>query len=142
MGSHILKCVSGTSAAGDTLVAIINKAMGYPKKSTHVGGGIHVVQPATWDGTGATPPGWTKNATANYVNTSLDAAVPISDALATALQQAGPRSLLSAGELTTLDAALLARADKDLTLAAYIPKASAVAAGAAVADDSQPQGIP
>jgi len=142
MASHIQKCVAGTDSAGDALVAIINKALGYPKKSAHVGGGIHVNQPATWDGTGATPPGWTKNATPNYVNTALDAVVPISDAMATALQQAGPRALLSAGELTTLDAAILARADKDLASATYIPKASAVSAGAAVAVEDQPAETP
>lgn len=36
------------------------KLLGNPKPPVHIGGGRHVEAPETWDGTGATPPGWTK----------------------------------------------------------------------------------
>lgn len=42
-----------------TAVALENKALGYPLKGVHVGGGIHVPMPEQWDGTGTAPPGWT-----------------------------------------------------------------------------------
>ena len=140
--ANIQKCVAATEANNDALLAIISKALGYPQKGAHVGGGAHVNMPATWDGTGNTPPGWTKQPTANWVNTALDSAIPITDAMATALQQPGALANLSGAEQTVLSAALATRANKDLDGAAYSPKASAVSAGAAVADEKQPQGTP
>ena len=130
--ANIQKCVLATEASNDSLKAIVDKALGYPRKGTHVGN-VRVAMPDTWDGNGPCPPGWTKQATANYVNTALDAALPIDDALATELQKPGALALLSAAEQTTLSVALAARASKDLESAAYIPKVSAVTAGAAVA---------
>ena len=136
--ANVQKCAQGTEGAGDSLVAIINKALGYPKRGSHIGGGVHVTMPASWDGSGATPPGWTKQATANWVAAALDAAVPISDALATELQLPANLALLSAGEQTTLLAAISARANVDLETGIYIPKANAAAVGAAVAGEKKP----
>jgi hypothetical protein len=42
----------GTEVAQD-------KLLGYPQAGVHVGGGRHVAMPATWDGNGAVPIGWT-----------------------------------------------------------------------------------
>jgi hypothetical protein len=44
----------------DRLVALVNKALS--SRGVHVGGGRHVEMPDEWDGTGATPPGWTEAA--------------------------------------------------------------------------------
>lgn len=46
----------GTEAECEQVVALIDKQCGYPKRGTHVGGGIHVDMPETF-----TPgaPGWT-----------------------------------------------------------------------------------
>lgn len=50
---------TGTLANCTTLNALQNKLQGLPLIGEHVGGGIHVDMPKTWDGTGPTPPGWT-----------------------------------------------------------------------------------
>ena len=42
-----------------TAVLLENKTLGYPLVGQHVGGGIHVPMPPTWDGIGVVPPGWT-----------------------------------------------------------------------------------
>ncbi|HET7088704.1 MAG TPA: hypothetical protein VFL17_08655, partial [Anaerolineae bacterium] len=84
--ANVLKCVLATEASNDSLLVIMNKALMYPKIGTHVGGGLHVVMPPAYDGLGACPPGWTKQAADNWVNTAIDAALPMSDELATELQ--------------------------------------------------------
>lgn len=120
--ANVQKCVAAIEATNDALLLIVDKALGYPKApSALIGMGSRTVQPS-WDGQGAVPFGWTKQPTANWVNTALDAAMPIDDALATALQQPGALALLSGAEQTTLSVALTTRANKDLEAAAYLPK--------------------
>jgi len=118
-----VKCYAAAEASCDALLAILDKAQGLPVIGTHVGGGIHVNMPPTWDGTGATPPGWTKHATSEGVATALDAVVQVPDALATAAQLPAAQAKLSAGEITTLSAALAARTVKDCDVTVYPLKA-------------------
>lgn len=54
------RCITGTASEIAAAQAAADKLLGYPKKGTHIGGGIHVPMPDTWDGTGPTPPGWLK----------------------------------------------------------------------------------
>jgi hypothetical protein len=135
--ANIQKCATGTEITNDALVAIVNKALGYPKVGMHLGGGKHADMPASWDGQGKAPPGWTKSATANWVASALSAAVPIPDTLATELQKPASLSLLSAAEQTTLLAAIAARSNVDTETGNFVPKASA-AVQAAQKEDNRP----
>lgn len=128
--ANFQKCVSGIESANDALGSIINKALGYPKIGTHVGGGVHVPMPLTWDGQGNCPPGWTKQRQANWVASALDSQLPVSDALSAELQLPSNQAKLSAGEIVTLSSALSARAIVDLEAGNYIPKANAAVVAA------------
>ena len=120
--ANMHKVAAGTEAAMDALNVIVNKALGFPKVGTHAGGGIHCTMPSTWNGTGQTPTGWTKQRCAVWVAAANDARILISDALATELQQAGALANLNAGEISTLTTALAARSNVDVDLGSYIPK--------------------
>lgn len=74
-----MKINSGTEAACGNIQAAIDKAYGYPRKGVHVGGGIHVDMPDTWDGTGATPPGWSKHYAPVFSASASDAVLQIED---------------------------------------------------------------
>jgi hypothetical protein len=58
------RCFTGTLAEMQAVAAAVNKGLGYPMRGVNRGGGRHVASPATWNGSGATPPGWTKSASA------------------------------------------------------------------------------
>lgn len=122
------KSATGTEAQMDALRATVDKALGFPRSGRHVGGGIHVPMPDTWDGQGPTPPGWTKNATAVWVASATDAAVPLSDDMATELQKPESQARLTAPERATVTAAIAGRSDVELN--GRTPKANA-AQGAA-----------
>lgn len=108
----------------DALVVTIDKALGYPKPGVRVGGGIHVPMPDTWDGTGATPPGWTKSASAVWVASPTDAAVPLSDALAAELQSPEAQAKLTGPERAAVATAIAGRSNVELN--DKTPKAKAV----------------
>lgn len=120
--ANVQKSASGTEANMDALGLIVSKALGYPIVGTHVGGGLHVSMPATWDGQGACPPGWTKVAVSTWVASASSAALPISDAMATQLQSAPALSRLTPGEQGQLTAALSGRGNVDLEAGAFTPK--------------------
>jgi hypothetical protein len=122
MSANIQKSVPGTEAANDALNIIVSKALGYPKKGSHIGGGVHVAIQGTYDGTGACPAGWTKQPTANWAASPASSAVPITDAMAVELQAGPAQALLSGAEQATLAAAILARANVDLEAGAFLPK--------------------
>lgn len=128
--ANVQKCVADTEAKCDALVGIIDKALGYPKRGTHVGGGKHAVMPETWDGTGPTPPGWTKNATVSWVASAASAAVPVPDSLATQLQRPESLARLSVAERNTLSAAIAGRVNVDTEAGGHTPKASAASQAA------------
>ncbi len=134
--ANLQKCVTGLEAANDALNAIVSKALGYPRVGQHVGGGLHVNMPPTWDGQGATPPGWTKQVVANYVASALDSVLPLSDSLVTVLQGGAAQALLTGLEIATLTAAIAGRVTVDLDGGGYVPKASAAAKSQAVAAES------
>ncbi len=123
--ANVQKCAQGLEATNDALNAIVNKALGYPKIGTRLGGGIHVPMPPTWDGQGATPPGWTKQVVANYVASALDSALPLPDALVAQLQAGPAQALLSAAEQLTLATAIAARVTVDLDAGGRVPKPTA-----------------
>lgn len=129
------KCTPGADAASDALQAIINKALGYPKIGTHIGGGRHCAMPGTWDGQGEVPPGWTKHAVAVWTKDALTAWVPITDAQVVALQAAPAQALLSGAEQATLAAAITARVTVDPEALGGSPKVSAVAVSTQLATE-------
>lgn len=122
------KSATGTEAEMDSVLVIIDKALGFPKPGQHVGGGIHVPMPQTWDGQGATPPGWTKSVSAVWVASATDAAIPLSDTLAADLQGAPAQARLTGQERATLATAIAGRSQVELD--GRTPKAKA-AQGAA-----------
>lgn len=132
--ANVTKAAQGTEVANDALNPIVSKAMGLPKVGTHIGGGTHVTMPSTWDGQGAIPPGWTKQAVAVYVASALDTALPLPDSLVSILQGGPAQSLLTAPEIATLAAAISGRVTVDLD-AGYVPKANAAQAAANRTED-------
>lgn len=118
------KCATGPEATNDALNAIVNKALGYPKKGTRVGGGIFPTISESWDGQGEAPFGWTKQATAVYVVSALDTALPLPDDLVAQLQAGPAQAALSGPEKATLNAAIATRTVKDLEAGGYRPKAN------------------
>lgn len=126
----IQKCAQGTELTNDALLAILGKALALPRKGTHVGSGLHVTMPDNWNGSGETPPGWTKRASTNWVISALSSALPISDSMATELQKPESLALLSAAEQTTLVTAIAARVNVDIEIGGYLPKANAAAQAA------------
>lgn len=120
--SNMQKCVPGTAIANANLSTIVAKCLGgYPKIGSHIGGGIHVNMPPTWDGTGATPPGWTKSPQVVWGATALDSQLPIDDAMATLLVIPANQARLTAPELSALNAGLAARVLVDLETGNYVP---------------------
>jgi hypothetical protein len=122
------KSATGTESEMDAVRVVIDKALGFPKAGQHVGSGIHVPMPQTWDGQGPTPPGWTKSASSVWVASATDAAIPLSDALAAELQGAPAQARLTGSERATLATAIAGRSQVELD--GRTPKASA-AQGAA-----------
>jgi hypothetical protein len=116
------KFSTGTEAQADALQAAMNKGLGYPLVGTHIGGGLHVTMPASWNGTGSCPPGWTKHVVGVWRLDALNAGVPIADVLAALLQSAPVQALLSAPEQTALAAAIAARVSQDLDALLYVQK--------------------
>jgi hypothetical protein len=107
--SKPIRVATGTEAQMDALSAVVDKALGFPMRGTNVGGGQHVVSPETWDGTGETPLGWTKSATAPWTASATDAVLPIPDDLVTELQRPAAQVRLTGGERATLATAIAAR---------------------------------
>jgi len=136
--ANLQKCSQAPEATNDSLNAIVNKALGHPKIGTHQGDGLHVNMPPTWDGSGRTPPGWTKQVVANYVVSPADSALPIPDALATQLQSAPAQALLTVGEQTTLAAAITGRVTVDLDAGGHVPKADGVAVAVVAVEEIIP----
>lgn len=103
-----MKCLLGTDAALSPVATAVNAALGYPKKGSHIGGGIHVNMPPTWDGTGPTPPGWTSKHQALFENGLADACYPLDDATvaavaASATAQAADKSLVASVVASRID---------------------------------------
>lgn len=126
--AYLQKVAHGTEASNDSLNLIVSKAMGHPKVGTHVGGGVHVNMPATWNGSGPTPPGWTKQVVAVYVASASDTVLPLPDTLVSILQGGPAQSLLTGPEIATLAAAISGRVTVDLDAGTYSPKANAAQA--------------
>ncbi len=134
--ANLQRCATGTEAANDALNDVVSKAMALPAAGAHIGGGRHVDMPQTWDGQGATPPGWTKRATANYVINASTAALPLEDSLVTILQGGQAQARLTGPEIATLAQAIAGRVTVDLDAGGYVPKASAVAKSQAAAAET------
>ncbi len=136
--ANLQKSVSATEASNDALNAIVSKALGYPVIGVNIGNGPHVAMPPTWNGSGQCPPGWTKQAIANYVASPASAALPIPDTLATQLQAGPAQARLTGPEQATLAAAIAGRSLVDLDVGGLLPKASAAAKVALEADVKDP----
>lgn len=121
--SKAIRVATGTEAEMDALRVTVDKALGFPRKGTHVGRGPHVAMPDTWDGTGPTPSGWGKSASVPWVASATDTVLPIPDDLAAELQSAPAQARLTAGERSAVSAAIAARGL--VVLDGRTPKASA-----------------
>lgn len=97
-----------SASLGATTEATQDKLLGYPLVGVHIGGGRHVDMPATWDGSGDVPPGWTsyKGSTRQHP-TLAQWATPLDDQAAAAMAN-GRRAKLSALEQTKMSADLAA----------------------------------
>jgi hypothetical protein len=107
--SKPIKIAAGTEAQMVALQATIDKALGYPRKGVSVGSIRQLNVPDTWDGTGPTPPGWTRTATVPWTNSAADAVLPLPDDLAAELQGAPAQARLSAAEKGAITAAINSR---------------------------------
>jgi hypothetical protein len=81
VGDIVLKVVKTTEANADSLRAIIDQAYGYPSRPARTLGNtaLPAKVPATWDGTGATPPGWTKTQVDVFRASASDAWLQLGD---------------------------------------------------------------
>lgn len=122
--------VIGAELANEALRTVVDRALGFPMKAMRVGRGPWVVSPDTWDGSGATPPGWTRTAVDLHVG-AVDSALEIPDAFVTALQSPQAQSRLSVADRATLTAAIATRATIDLPASGYAPKPNAADVAAA-----------
>lgn len=116
-------CATGTAVAISNLVTLCNLALGIPKVGSHVGNGIHVNMPPTWNGTGNPPPGWTSSYAPLWTQTALIAAVIIADVDAALLQLPANLARLTGPQVATLNAAIAARTLIDLDAGGYVPGA-------------------
>ncbi len=92
----------------NTLVGLLDVLGGHPSKGVDSGQASGTV--ATWDGTGATPPGWTSHeAIAHPTDGTYE--VRMSSVIVAAIGTDTRRALLTSGELTTVDAHLAASSD-------------------------------
>lgn len=113
----------------DALVAICDKAIGYPRPGLKRNGGRHGPTPAVY-AEGA--PGWTRHWRASWVANASTAATPLSDADVAEVTAPRNTARLTAGEIATLNTEAGSRSDVDLE-AGYSPKrrpGSGVASGA------------
>lgn len=107
--SKPIKIASGTEAQMVALQATIDKALGYPRAGVSIGTIRRLEIPATWDGTGPNPPGWTLTASTPWVNSATDAVLPIPDDLAAELQSAPAQAKLSVAERAAVSGAISSR---------------------------------
>lgn len=130
--SRPIKVATGTEAQMVALQATIDKALGYPRRGIQVGNRRHVDIAATWDGTGPTPPGWTKSATVPWLNSASDAVLPLPDDLTAELQSAPAQARLTGPERAAIASAVAGRGSTILD--GRIPKSKA-AQGVAERDE-------
>lgn len=83
-----MKAFVGAERQAREAQALIDRALGYPRRGIHVGRGTHVVMPQLWDGNGEPPPGWTSTLEPVWVNG--DALIQLEDDLVDATIQALP----------------------------------------------------
>lgn len=98
--------VSTSQANAQALEQQLDKLLGLPLKGTHVGGGLHVDMPDTWNGSGKVPPGWSSYLGSSFKHPTLSQWATLLDPnLAAALLDSGKTSKLSGAELAALQAA-------------------------------------
>ncbi len=83
-----------------------DKLLGYPLAGVHVGGGRHVDMPASWDGNGAVPIGWTSYKGSSRQHPTLAQWATPLDPECTAAMGNGRRARLNASEQTKMTADL------------------------------------
>lgn len=103
-----MKVIPTTEPNADSLLATVDKALGNPRRGVHIGGGMHCDMPDTWDGTGATPPGWTRSQFEEYKLSASDTWLPLDDATLIAVQSS---ILATAAEKAAVTAAAASRVD-------------------------------
>jgi hypothetical protein len=100
--------VVGTRLEAEAVETIEDKLLGYPLAGVHVGGGRHVAMPATWDGSGAVPIGWTSYKGSSRQHPTLaQFATPIDPECPAAMGN-GRRARLNASEQAKMTADLAA----------------------------------
>lgn len=104
----------GTRAGAILYRRRLDKLLGYPRKATsQVGGGRHAPIQDAWDGTGATPPGWTRQHARPLKHPLRDEwAVASNGEVAAALADARAQRL-TASERTAVQNAVAAAQDLD-----------------------------
>lgn len=85
-----MKVVQTTEADAESLRAIVDKALDYPKRGGYVGAGRRLRPiPETWDGQGETPFGWTTHHVPLFVVSVADAWLPLDDGTVAACATSG-----------------------------------------------------
>jgi hypothetical protein len=100
--------VVGTRLEAEAVETIEDKLLGYPLAGVHVGGGRHVAMPATWDGSGSVPIGWTSYKGSSRQHPTLAQFATPLDPECPAAMGNGRRSRLSAAEQSKMSADLAA----------------------------------
>ena len=100
--------VQATSLLAAATEVTQDKLLGYPLAGVHVGGGRHVDMPASWDGNGAVPIGWTSYKGSSRQHPTLPQWATTLDPDAPAAMANGRRNRLNASEQTKMTADLAA----------------------------------
>ncbi len=124
-----MRVITGTEAELDAIQALVDRAFGYPKRSTWTGSGRQFSPQASWDGIGATPVGWTSRYEAVWTLSSSDAVMRLEDAVVTFLL--GGSSPLNASEKAQIATKTNARSDMT-NFGSRTPKLPAMATSVAV----------
>jgi hypothetical protein len=133
-----VKVVQTTEASADSLSATVDLIYGWPQPGVRVGGGGHVTMPPTWNGQGATPPGWTKRQDAVWLKSASDCWYPMPDNIVALAAASGN---LTGPQKASIASAGAGRVDvPDLTqgLTRNPKPESAVAVEAAAVEEANP----
>ncbi len=103
--------VVASRAAARVIEQTQDKLLGYPSAGAHVGGGIHVEMPDTWDGVGKPPPGWSSYSESSVAHPTLPQFAAIIDPDAGAALGNGRAVRLTGPERAALAADIAAGVD-------------------------------
>ncbi len=105
-----MKCIADTQANCEVIAILVEKGLGGAVRGVPVGAWtVPNPMPPSWDGTGATPPGWSRPRSPVYAQDASTAWLPMQDGEFSAVASSG---LLTGPEKATIASRNAGRVDK------------------------------